>query len=133
MPVEAPSAMLNKTSVRAPNALYWRVQRSAPARELQPYERFFYPLDAIGSWNRLYGRRGFYQYQCVVPNETAELAMTELLRQIARAGTASMSAALRLQQRAGMVDETRADQLAFPTSSHKGTSVPRKCTVRQDR
>lgn len=95
MPVEAPSGMLNKTSVRAFNTLYWRVQRSGPARRLQPYERFFYPLDAIGSWNRLYGHRGFYQYQCVVPIETAEPAMSELLRQIARAGAASFLAVLK--------------------------------------
>jgi decaprenylphospho-beta-D-ribofuranose 2-oxidase len=77
MPFLLPSWVVNPLSVGAFNALYYRVPRRASAI-LGP-EPFFYPLDAIGSWNRLYGRRGFTQYQCVVPDPSAASRFLELL------------------------------------------------------
>ena len=59
------------------------------------YNGFFFPLDAIGAWNRLYGRPGFFQYQCVVPAETARAGVAELLSQIARSGQGSFLAVLK--------------------------------------
>lgn len=66
VPFTAPSMLLNPLTIRSFNAFYRRVAaHEGPAR--QHYEKFFYPLDAVGSWNKLYGARGFYQFQCVVP------------------------------------------------------------------
>jgi len=95
MPVELPSAALNALSVRAFNTFYFRLQKAGPPVAREHFSTFFYPLDAIANWNRLYGRRGFYQYQCVVPPAAAEQAVPELIKQIARAGAGSFLAVLK--------------------------------------
>ncbi|HVS13452.1 MAG TPA: FAD-binding oxidoreductase [Thermoanaerobaculia bacterium] len=77
MPFLLPSWVVNPLSVGAFNALYYRVPRGASATSGP--EPFFYPLDAIGHWNRMYGRRGFTQYQCVVPDPSAAGRFLELL------------------------------------------------------
>ena len=95
MPVDAPGFLLNGVSVGAFNALYWRRAPAEPRRRLSPYEPVFYPLDAIRGWNRLYGRAGFYQYQCVVPEAAAADAVPALLRAVAAARDASFLAVLK--------------------------------------
>jgi L-gulonolactone oxidase len=95
MPIDAPSMILNSFTVRAFNSVYWHAQKLRPPRQRCHYASVFYPLDVIGHWNRLYGRRGFYQYQCMVPPQTAEPAVTELVRQIAKAGAGSFLAILK--------------------------------------
>ena len=59
------------------------------------YDPFFYPLDSIGQWNKLYGKRGFYQYQSVVPPAAAASATAEMLKTIAQAGEGSFLAVLK--------------------------------------
>jgi len=59
------------------------------------YAPFFYPLDAIGNWNRAYGRAGFFQYQCVVPPDAADRAIPEMLAAVARSGQGSCLAVLK--------------------------------------
>ena len=59
------------------------------------YEPFLYPLDGIANWNRLYGAKGFYQYQCVLPPATARDGTVELLRAIAASGQGSPLAVLK--------------------------------------
>ena len=95
MPIDAPSWALNGLAVRSFNALYHQLQKRPPLKTTQHYAAVFHPLDAIGGWNRLYGRRGFYQYQCVIPPSSAENAVTDLVRHIARAGTGSFLAVLK--------------------------------------
>lgn len=92
--VEPPFALVNKLSLRAFNLLYYHrpVPRPGPVH----YEPFFYPLDAILQWNRMYGPRGFYQFQCVVPRREGEAAMAEMLRQISRSGQGSFLAVLKM-------------------------------------
>jgi L-gulonolactone oxidase len=95
VPVDAPSWALNGLTVRAFNSLYWRLQKAGAQRVRAHYASVFYPLDALGQWNRLYGGRGFYQYQCVVPHAGAEAAVLAMLQQIARAGAGSFLAVLK--------------------------------------
>jgi FAD/FMN-containing dehydrogenase len=94
-PVDLPGFALNRLSIKAFNALYaWAGKRKAAPFQ-QPYRPFFYPLDAIGQWNRMYGWRGMYQYQCVVPPEAARDATREMLSAIAAAGQGSFLVVLK--------------------------------------
>jgi len=94
VPVDAPGFLLNRFSLSAFNALYYRLA-GRPRRATVSYDPFFYPLDAIGGWNRLYGRHGFYQYQSVVPPAVAEAVTTVMLKTIAAAGQGSFLAVLK--------------------------------------
>jgi len=96
VPLELPISPLNGATVRAFNALYWRkLGRATRRRRVVPITQALYPLDGIGRWNRLYGRRGFYQYQCVVPPATARDAVAALLAAVARAGAGAFLAVLK--------------------------------------
>lgn len=94
VPVDAPGLLLNRWTVAAFNRLYYD-RPGAAFRGDQHYEPFFYPLDRIRDWNRLYGPRGFYQWQCVVPPATARDSIAELLKRIAGSGQASFLAVLK--------------------------------------
>jgi FAD/FMN-containing dehydrogenase len=94
IPLDAPGFLLNRLSLSAFNEIYYRFA-GRPGRSTMSYNPFFYPLDAIGGWNRLYGLRGFYQYQSVVPPANAEGATAEMLRTIAKAGQGSFLAVLK--------------------------------------
>ena len=95
VPVDFPGFVLNAWSVRAFNALYyWNGRRKAGHTHIG-YEPFFYPLDSIGQWNRIYGRRGMYQYQSVVPPSTARDATKAMLNAISTAGEGSFLAVLK--------------------------------------
>lgn len=86
LPVEMPSAALNTASIRLLNIALDQLQkRGAPYAH---YEKFFYPLDFVGHWNRGYGPRGFTQYQFVVPLEDGRRNIRELLEIIASSGQA---------------------------------------------
>ncbi len=94
-PLDPPFSLLNSFTLRAFNALYYRKQRADHSRHRRHYEPFFYPLDAVGHWNRIYGTKGFFQYQCVVPQDRGSEAMAELLGRIAASGTGSFLAVLK--------------------------------------
>lgn len=94
IPIDPPLSMVNGLSLRCFNALYYR-QRTYPQGQLSHYTPYFYPLDAIQDWNRIYGRKGFYQYQCVLPPETAGDGTAALLDSIARSGEGSFLAVLK--------------------------------------
>jgi FAD/FMN-containing dehydrogenase len=93
MPVNAPGWLLNQYSVKLFNQLYYHFPRIH--NNTVHYEPFFYPLDKIANWNRLYGRRGFYQFQCVVPLDKAEAAISEMLQHIAKSGQGSFLSVLK--------------------------------------
>jgi FAD/FMN-containing dehydrogenase len=95
LPVEMPSWFLNTLTVRLFNFGFYHKQWRRHSRFRVHYNPFFYPLDAIHGWNKLYGRAGFYQYQCVVPHATAPQALHELLRTTAKSGKASFLAVLK--------------------------------------
>ena len=85
VPFSPPQFFLNRYSVGVFNGLYYRIQQGK-GEVLVDYDRFFYPLDSLASWNRLYGRRGFFQYQCVFPAEVSRQAVTEILRRLGAEG-----------------------------------------------
>ncbi|MEP3106378.1 MAG: hypothetical protein ABJO54_04885 [Hyphomicrobiales bacterium] len=95
VPVDAPSWLLNRFTVGLFNKFYFAVQRRKAGNLQQHYANFFYPLDAITNWNRLYSRRGFWQYQCVVPKASMRQATSALLDEIARSGQGSFLAVLK--------------------------------------
>ncbi len=84
VPFELPEFFLNRLSMRVVNALIQSIQRSA--KGFGHYEGFFYPLDRLLNWNRGYGRRGFTQYQFVIPFEDGERKLREILTAILSAG-----------------------------------------------
>ncbi|MCU7374987.1 hypothetical protein PEC18_30185 [Paucibacter sp. O1-1] len=124
VPVTPPVSLINSLSLRAFNTLYYHRQRGRVAHALTHYEPYFYPLDSIGDWNRIYGRRGFLQYQCVVPPEDAEHTLTDLIEQIADSGTGSFLAVLKMfgqRRSAGILSFPRPGAtlaLDFPNDGH---------------
>jgi len=111
MPITPPSWLLNTATVRAFNALYyWQGARGA-GRALVDWDSYFYPLDAILGWNKIYGRRGFAQFQCVIPLAQAEAGLRALLAAIAAAGAGSFLAVLK---RLGAQDSP----LSFPMAGY---------------
>lgn len=94
-PFDAPSAALNPLTLKAFNTAYFAAKSGRRGVRKSHYDSAFFPLDAIDGWNRLYGPKGFYQYQCVVPPAAARDAVGELLRQIARSGQGSFLAVLK--------------------------------------
>jgi len=94
VPFELPFSLVSEPSVRAFNALYGRLHHGRQ-RALQHHRPFFFPLDSVRDWNRIYGRSGFYQYQCVVPVAAQEAATRELLQAVRVQGSASFLAVLK--------------------------------------
>lgn len=94
-PFNAPNWMLNNLSIRAFNFAYYHRQRSKTASSLTHFAPFFYPLDAIPAWNRIYGRRGFLQYQCVVPDDGGHTSIRSILEKIVAAGQGSFLSVLK--------------------------------------
>lgn len=95
MPFDAPALALNNLTVRAFNYLYFNKQRQKSVSQVVHYEPFFYPLDAVEQWNRIYGRRGFLQFQCVVPSSNGQAGIRAILETIVASGRASFLAVLK--------------------------------------
>lgn len=101
LPFNLPALALNGRSVKAFNQCYfqWQARKREPFRSaLAP---FFYPLDGIRDWHRLYGKPGFVQYQFVLPEASAEAGMREVLAHVSAAGNASFLAVLKRLGEAG--------------------------------
>jgi FAD/FMN-containing dehydrogenase len=95
LPFEFPSFALNTLWVAAFNEFYYRLHRLKQRKVRQHYSAFFYPLDAVHNWNRLYGSRGMLQYQCVIPPAHERASVRALLDEIARSGQASFLAVIK--------------------------------------
>lgn len=94
VPVDLPFSCINSLSLKVFNEVYYR-QKLPRDRYVAHYAPYFYPLDAIENWNRIYGTKGFYQYQCVLPPQVSADGVAELMRQIARSGMGSFLAVLK--------------------------------------
>ena len=92
--LDLPSWALNRLSVKAFNAAYYAAHPTAE-RQIVSLEKFFYPLDAIGQWNRMYGKRGFVQYQIALPQASGREGLRLILDRLARSGRASFLAVLK--------------------------------------
>lgn len=95
VPFDLPFSLINGSSLRWFNALYYHRQFEHSRERVVHYQSFFYPLDAISQWNRIYGRKGFMQFQCVVPDASARDGLREMLREIAASGQGSFLAVLK--------------------------------------
>lgn len=112
VPFDLPPALLNRATVQAFNTLYHgRVHHIRSTRRL-PFEPFFYPLDTLSDWNRLYGKPGFVQYQFVLPKTAGVTGLSEVLESIAQSGRGSFLAVLKVFGRANT------NHLSFPVEGY---------------
>jgi decaprenylphospho-beta-D-ribofuranose 2-oxidase len=93
-PPVIPGGMLNRLSIRAFNELWFRKAPVSRRDELQSIATYFYPLDIVRHWNRLYGPRGFVQWQFVVPDAAVDL-LRAIIERLAAAGAASFLTVLK--------------------------------------
>lgn len=94
MPLTPPFSLINSISLWAFNETYFHTHKTKKSF-FSDYRPFFYPLDSIGHWNRIYGINGFYQYQCVLPPETERDGIKALLESIRQSGQGSFLAVLK--------------------------------------
>ena len=95
MPLTPPVSLVNGLTLRPFNLAYYQLQKLKSGRGIAHYEPFFYPLDNLLEWNRMYGPRGFFQYQSVVPRNHGKEAVFAMLREIERSGEGSFLAVLK--------------------------------------
>jgi FAD/FMN-containing dehydrogenase len=96
LPVDLPGFMLNRRSVGLFNTLYYNKQRGKTKSALIDYEPFFYPLDKLQQWNRMYGKNGMMQFQCVLPWEAGQMGLLTILKAITASGLGSFLAVLKV-------------------------------------
>ncbi|WP_236171678.1 FAD-binding oxidoreductase [Pseudomonas pseudonitroreducens] len=95
MPLVPPISLVNSLSLRPFNAAYYHLNQRKTGRHIAHYEPFSYPLDNVLDWNRMYGPRGFYQYQSVVPRNVGQDAVQAMLDAISSSGEGSFLAVLK--------------------------------------
>jgi decaprenylphospho-beta-D-ribofuranose 2-oxidase len=96
IPFYLPSFTLNRLTVKLFNEIYYRMHPTRMNYSLVDIDSFFYPLDSIRNWNRIYGRNGFVQYQFVLPKEKSKEGMETILNIISRKGSTSFLSVLKL-------------------------------------
>lgn len=108
MPIVPPVSLVNRLSLKPFNATYYALKKD-DGRAVAHYQSFLYPLDNLLEWNRMYGPRGFFQYQSVVPREVGRDATGAMLDAIAASGDGSFLAVLKT-----FGDRTSRGMLSFP-------------------
>ncbi|MEZ5753029.1 MAG: FAD-binding oxidoreductase [Paracoccaceae bacterium] len=111
VPFNFPAFALNPLSVRLFNMAYYNANIRRPMAGLVDWDSYFYPLDSIDSWNRIYGARGFMQFQCALPLESSRAGLDALLKAISDSGASSFLSVLK---RFGAQDS----RLSFPTEGY---------------
>jgi FAD/FMN-containing dehydrogenase len=96
VPFYLPGFILNSFTVKFFNFLYFNQHRKNRVADYVDYEKFFYPLDIVNDWNRMYGKNGFIQYQFVIPKEKGKEGLKKILETIADSGNGSFLAVLKL-------------------------------------
>lgn len=95
MPFVPPISLVNGFTLKPFNWAYFQMQKFKNGLNVAHYEPFFYPLDNLQHWNRMYGPRGFYQYQSLVPRNVGQDALAAMLEAIAQSGEGSFLAVLK--------------------------------------
>jgi FAD/FMN-containing dehydrogenase len=95
VPITPPISLINRATLRLFNTFYYKSHNTGRHKSRVSYEPFFYPLDRVRNWNRIYGSRGFQQYQCVLPEDGAIISTKKLLDAIAKEGMGSFLAVLK--------------------------------------
>src|SRR5690606_28565952 len=95
VPVVPPLSLVNRLTLRPFNTVYYHLQARKAGPQTVHYLPFFHPLDGIRNWNRIYGPKGFHQYQCVVPRENGQEVIHAILGEISRSGQGSFLAVLK--------------------------------------
>ncbi len=96
IPFYFPSFVLNTLSVKIFNTFYYRKVKAGISEQRVDFETFFYPLDSINNWNRIYGKNGFTQYQFILPKKHSFEGLEEILKAIADSGKGSFLSVLKL-------------------------------------
>jgi FAD/FMN-containing dehydrogenase len=131
VPLVPPISLVNKLSLRPFNLAYYQLQARKRQKTLVHYVPFFHPLDNVHHWNRIYGPKGFYQYQSVVPRNMGHGAVAAMLKTIAAAGEGSFLAVLKTfgdRQSVGMMSFPMPGvtlALDFPNKGEKTHSLLR--------
>jgi len=121
LPFDLPEGTLNAFTVKAFNQLYYARQRVSDKTDVVGIDPFFYPLDAISDWNRMYGTSGFTQFQCVLPMNESYDGLTAILQRVQKSGLASFLAVLK---RMGGPDR---GMLTFPMDGYTlALDIPRR-------
>jgi len=111
VPFSAPSVLLNSLTIKAFNTAYWHKSKHN-LNQIVGLISYFYPLDAVGGWNRLYGKNGFVQFQCVLPKIDGVANMRKLLTEISNSGKGSFLAVLK------QFGTCNKNLLSFPTEGY---------------
>ncbi len=112
VPFSTPALLLNRYSMAAFNQAYYLIQRRRPATQIVHYEPFFFPLDGLRHWNRLYGKQGFLQYQLVLPTDSASAGLQLILEKVAASGRGSFLAVLK------QFGDANKNLLSFPRAGY---------------
>lgn len=99
VPIYFPGFSLNKLSVKLFNEILYRRHPAGMVKTIEDYDTFFYPLDSILNWNRIYGKRGFTQYQFILPKTESRVGLVRILDKIRERGIVPFLAVLKLYDR----------------------------------
>ena len=94
LPFDGPSFLLNNFTVSVFNKLYFNLNKNKKSSYVD-WDTYFYPLDSIGDWNRMYGKKGFFQFQCVLPKQLSIEGYTKILTMIQNKSSGSFLAVLK--------------------------------------
>lgn len=108
IPCNAPAFLLNKHSISLFNSTYFAAKKLGRKKDRVDYASYFFPLDGLRHWNRLYGSRGFLQYQCLLPEDGAQQALAAILHNVSKAGKGSFLTVLK------KMGAANANLLSFP-------------------
>ncbi|MCF6287726.1 MAG: FAD-binding oxidoreductase [Proteobacteria bacterium] len=112
VPFNLPRFSLNKYSIKAFNWMYYHKAKIGESQQQVDIDSFFFPLDAIDKWNNIYGRKGFVQYQFILPLENSYHGLQIILKKIAQYGQGSFLAVLKLH------GKSNDNYLSFPLEGY---------------